>query len=85
MEPNRDIDAVGAKLAFTIIESLLKSNEAVSDLLAVMAHALDEDVAKALTNTAEWEAYMEARRGMDATKKQIEEFERIISRLEDPS
>lgn len=82
MESTNDIDAVGAKLAFTIIEALLKSNEAVSDLLAVMAHALDEDVAKALTNTAEWEAYMDSRRGMDATRKQIEEFERIISQLE---
>lgn len=85
MELNKDIDAVGAKLAYTIIESLLKSNEAVSDLLAVMAHALDEDVAKALTNTAEWEAYMDSRRGMDATRKQIEEFEKIISQLENAS
>lgn len=85
MEIIKDIDAVGAKLAYTIIESLLKSNEAVGDLLAVMAHALDEDVAKALTNTAEWEAYMDSRRGMDATKKQIEEFERIISQLENAS
>lgn len=83
MEVGKDIDAVGAKLAFTIIESLLRSNEAVSDLLAVMAHALDEDVAKALTNTPEWERYMESRRGMDVTKTQIEEFERIISDLEE--
>jgi len=72
-----------AKLAFTIIDSLLRSNEALSDLLAVMAHALDEDTAKALTNTAEWERYMESRRGMDTTKTQIEEFEKMISTLEE--
>ena len=50
-----DIDLPNAKLAYTIIQSLLQSQEALSDLLALMAHALDEDVAKALTNTGEWE------------------------------
>ena len=34
---------LNAKLAYTIIHSLLKSNEALSDLLVVMAHVLDED------------------------------------------
>jgi hypothetical protein len=82
IKTSEDIDALGAKLAFTIIESLLKSNESHSDLLAVMAHALDEDVAKALTNTPEWERYMDSRREMDATKARIEEFERILARLE---
>ncbi len=85
MEPRKNIDAIEAKLAFTIIDSLLKSNEALSDLLAVMAHAIDEDTAKALTNTAEWERYMETRRGMDTTKTQVEEFEKIISTLEESS
>jgi hypothetical protein len=85
VEPRKNIDAIEAKLAFTIIDSLLKSNEALSDLLAVMAHAIDEDTAKALTNTAEWERYMETRRGMDTTKTQVEEFEKIISTLEESS
>jgi hypothetical protein len=40
----------------------LKNQEALRDLLALMAHALDEDVAKALTNTNEWEKYLEAKR-----------------------
>ena len=47
-----DIDLPNAKLAFTIIQSLLKSHEALSDLLVVMAHALDEDVVKALTTSS---------------------------------
>lgn len=83
MEVQKDIDAIGGKLAFTIIENLLNSNEALSDLLAKMAHAIDEDVAKTLTNTAEWERYIEARRGMDSTKLQIEEFQKILSALEE--
>jgi hypothetical protein len=60
-----DIDLPNAKLAYTIIQSLLQSNEALSDLLVVMAHALDEDVTKALTATNEWESYMESRRKME--------------------
>lgn len=79
----KDIDLQNAKLAYTIIDSLLSHNEAVSDLLATMAHVLDEDVAKALTNTSEWEKYMESKRGLDNTKLQIEKFTDELSKMED--
>jgi hypothetical protein len=65
----RDLDLFNAKLAYTIIESLLSHNEAVNDLLALMAHALDEDVAKALTNTGDWEKYLEWDEVKSRTKK----------------
>ncbi len=77
-----DIDLPNAKLAYTIIQSLLQSQEALSDLLALMAHALDEDVAKALTNTNEWEKYMDAKRELDNTHLQIEKFTEELRRLE---
>jgi hypothetical protein len=77
-----DIDLPNAKLAYTIIQSLLQSNEALSDLLVVMAHALDEDVTKALTNTKEWEGYMESRRNLENTKIQIEKLTEELKRLE---
>jgi hypothetical protein len=80
-----DIDLPNAKLAYTIIQSLLQSNEALSDLLVVMAHVLDEDVVKALTNTAEWEKYLESKREMDNTKLQIERFTEELKRLENKS
>ena len=77
-----DIDYPNAKLAYTIINSLLQNQEALSDLLALMAHALDEDVAKALTNTNEWEKYLEAKRELDNTKLQIEKFTEQLKKLE---
>ncbi len=77
-----DIDYPNAKLAYTIIQSLLQNQEALSDLLALMAHALDEDVAKALTNTNEWEKYLEAKRELDNTKLQIEKFTDELEKLE---
>ncbi|MCY7375328.1 MAG: hypothetical protein LH472_05075 [Pyrinomonadaceae bacterium] len=77
-----DIDLPNAKLAYTIIQSLLQSQEALSDLLALMAHALDEDVAKALTNTNEWEKYLEAKRELDNTHLQIEKFTEQLKKLE---
>lgn len=76
-----DIDLPNAKLAYTIIQSLLSSNEALSDLLVVMAHALDEDVTKALTNTRQWEAYLESKRNLEDTKLQIEKFTAELKRL----
>ena len=77
-----DIDLPNAKLAYTIIQSLLQSNEALSDLLVVMAHALDEDVTKALTMTNEWQSYLESKRNLENTKLQIEKFTEGLRQLE---
>lgn len=79
---NVDIDLPNAKLAYTIIQSLLNANEALSDLLVVMAHALDEDVTKALTATNEWEKYLESKRNLNITKVQIEKFTEELKKLE---
>ncbi|REJ78872.1 MAG: hypothetical protein DWQ47_05355 [Acidobacteria bacterium] len=82
MEELQDIDQPQAKLAYTIIQSLLKGHEALSDLLVVMSHSLDEDVVKALTNTGEWESYLESKRELENTKIQIEKFTEILEDLE---
>ena len=79
---DRDIDLPNARLAYTIIQSLLEGHEALSDLLVVMSHALDEDVLKALTNTGEWEKYLESKRSLDMTRSQIEAFTAELKRLE---
>jgi len=79
---SRDLDLQNAKLAYTIIQSLLKNQEALSDLLALMAHALDEDVTKALTNSNEWQNYLEAKRELDATHLQIEKLTEELKKLE---
>lgn len=77
-----DIDLPNAKLAYTIIQSLLQANEAVSDLLVVMAHALDEDTTKALTMTGEWQKYLESKRELEVTKVQIEKFTDALRKME---
>jgi hypothetical protein len=63
-----------AELAHSIIESLLEHTRVVSDLIAVMAQALDADTTKALTLTAQWQAYLESRRRMERTRKDVEKF-----------
>ena len=77
-----DIDLPHARLAYTIIQSLLDAHEALSDLLVVMSHAIDEDVLKALTNTGEWEKYLESKRMLEGTRVQIEKFTEELKRLE---
>jgi hypothetical protein len=77
-----DIDLPNAKLAYSIIQSLLDSHEALSDLLVVMSHALDEDTLKALTATNEWEKYLETKRNLEGTKAQIEAFTEALKKLE---
>ncbi len=78
-----DIDLPNAKLAYTIIQSLLEGHEALSDLLVVMSHALDEDVLKALTATNEWQNYLESKRNLENTKLQIEKLTDALRKLED--
>ena len=68
------VDPANAQLAYTIIQSLLDGHEALSDLLVLMSHALDEDVLKALTGTNEWQAYLESKRRLETTRAQVEQF-----------
>jgi hypothetical protein len=77
-----DIDLPNAKLAYSIIQSLLDGHEALSDLLVVMSHVLDEDTLKALTNTNEWEKYLESKRAMESTYVQMEKFTAALKLLE---
>ena len=62
------------ELAHSIIEALLDHTRVVSDLIALMAQALDEDTTKALIQTPQWQAYLESRRRMETTREDIEKF-----------
>ena len=75
-----DEDLTPTELAHSIIESLLDHTRVVSDLIAVMAQALDEDSQKALTQTAQWQAYLESRRRMETTRDDVEKFAAIITK-----
>ena len=43
-----------------------------------MAQALDQDTAKALTLTPQWQAYLESRRQMETTRAEVEKFVEMI-------
>lgn len=77
-----DIDLPNAKLAYTIIQSLLDGHEALSDLLVLMSHAVDEDVLKAMTATGEWETYLESKRNLQNTHIQIEKLTEELKKLD---
>jgi hypothetical protein len=72
-----------ADLAHSIIESLLEHTRVVSDLIAVMAQALDSDTTKALTQTAQWQAYLESRRQMERTRADVEKFVETMKKRDD--
>ena len=78
-EKSLDSDPSQAELAHAIIESLLDHTRVVSDLIAVMAQALDDDTQKALTQTKQWEAYLESRRQLEQTRKDIERFVHLVA------
>ncbi|HEU4766472.1 MAG TPA: hypothetical protein VFS77_03830 [Pyrinomonadaceae bacterium] len=73
-----DLDYQQARLAYSIIESLLEHTRVVSDLVAMMAQVLDEDTTKALTQTPTWTAYLDSRRQLEKTKADIERFAEIL-------
>jgi len=71
-----------AELAHRIIESLLEHTRIVSDLIAVMAQALDQDTTKALTLTAQWQSYLESRRQLEHTRKEVETFVELMKKFD---
>lgn len=79
--PARDLDFAQARLAYSIIESLLEHTSVVSDLIALMAQVLDEDTTKALTNTPQWKAYLDSRRAMEKTRDDVEKFAEVMKSL----
>jgi hypothetical protein len=70
-----------ARLAYRIIQALLEHTRVTSDLIALMAQVLDEETTKALTATPYWSAYLDSRRAMERTRKEIEEFAEVWSQL----
>jgi hypothetical protein len=45
-----------------------------------MAQALDQDTTKALTLTAPWQSYLESRRQMEHTRKDVEKFVELMKK-----
>jgi len=78
---SRDLDFEQARLAYSIIESLLEHTAVLSDLVTLMARVLDEDTTRALTQTPNWAAYLESRRRMESTRADVEKFANIMKRL----
>lgn len=76
-----DLDFEQARLAYSIIESLIEHTRVVSDLIALMAQVLDEDTTKALTQTPTWTAYLDSRRAMEKTKTDVEKFADVLRQL----
>ena len=81
-KPPRDLDYTQARLAYSIIESLLEHTRVVSDLVALMAQVLDEDTTKAITQTPTWTAYLDSRRALERTKADVEKFSEEMKKLE---
>ena len=83
--PASDLDQEQARLAYSIIESLLEHTRIVSDLIALMAQVLDEDTTKALTKTPQWTAYLDSRRAMERTRADVEKFAEAMKQLDQDS
>jgi hypothetical protein len=77
----RDLDGAQARLAYSIIGTLLEHTRITGDLIALMAQALDEDTLKALTNTPYWAAYLDSRRAMERASADMDKFARVMTAL----
>ncbi|HXD32748.1 MAG TPA: hypothetical protein VN643_16615 [Pyrinomonadaceae bacterium] len=78
----RDLDFAQARLAYSIIQSLLDHTRVVSDLIALMAQTLDEDTTRALTQTPVWTAYLDSRRSLERTHEDIGKFVAAMNELD---
>jgi hypothetical protein len=77
----RDLDGAQARLAYSIIRTLLEHTRVTGDLIALMAQTLDEDTLKALTGTPHWAAYLDSRRALERANTEMEKFVRVMTAL----
>ena len=70
-----------ARLAYNIIQALLEHTRVTQDLVALMAQALGDETQEALVNTPHWAAYMDSRRALEQTRKDVETFAQVWTRL----
>ena len=70
-----------ARLAYNIIQALLEHTRVTQDLVALMASALGDDTQEALVNTPHWAAYMDSRRVLEQTRKDVEKFAEVWTHL----
>ena len=79
--PPRDLSFEQARLAYSIIESLLEHTRVTQDLVALMAQVIDEETQQALTKTPYWSAYLDSRRALERTRQDVEKFAEVWTRL----
>jgi hypothetical protein len=77
----RDLDRAQARLAYSIIKTLLDHTRVTGDLVALMAQTLDEDTLKALTATPHWAAYLDSRRALERARTDMEKFADAMTQL----
>ena len=70
-----------ARIAYSIINTLLEHTRVTQDLIAIMAQVLNEDTQEALTQTPHWAAYLDSRRAMERTRQDIDKFAAEWTRL----
>ena len=79
--PSEGLAYEQARLAYTIIQSLLEHTRVTQDLVALMAQVLGEETQDALVNTPHWAAYMDSRRALERTRADVEKFAEVWTRL----
>ena len=77
-----DIDLPNAKLAYTIIQSLLEAARGTQRPAGRDVARVRRGDLKALTATTEWQNYLESKRNLESTKAQIELFTAELRKLE---
>ena len=83
--PRRNLAREQARLAYSIIQSLLEHTRVTQDLVALMAQVIDEETQKALTGTPHWAAYLDSRRALERTREEVEKFTEVWTRLAEES
>jgi hypothetical protein len=76
-----DLDGAQARLAYSIIQTLLTHTRVTGDLVALMAQVIEKDTLEALTNTPHWAAYLDSRRTLERAREELEQFTEIMTRL----
>ncbi len=78
---DKELDFATAQSTYKIITALVEQVDASSQLIAIMASVMGEDVTRRITETVAWANYLQARRSLEALSIEMTRFVTTVTKL----
>lgn len=75
------LDLASAQSTYKIIAVLLEQLDSSSNLIAMMASMIGEDMTRSITQTEAWANYLQGKRALESIDPELKRFVETVNRL----